>query len=67
MKAGEYYTYCSVHDLSPFLWHALDVWRCTNHLSGWLSEAFKALSHCGMGLVSIIYIVITAIPDIDCS
>lgn len=42
----------SVHDLSPTLWHALDVWRCTNHLSGGLPEALKALSHCGMGLVN---------------
>lgn len=42
----------SVHDLSPTLWHALDVWRCTNHLSGGLSEALKALSHCGMGLLN---------------
>ncbi|XP_060593523.1 transmembrane protein 232-like isoform X2 [Ruditapes philippinarum] len=42
----------SVHDLSPTLWHALDVWRCTNHLSGGLTEALKALSHCGMGLVN---------------
>ena len=47
MKAGEFHTYCSVHDLSPTLWHALDVWRC-----GGLSEALKALSHCGMGLVN---------------
>ncbi|XP_052795602.1 uncharacterized protein LOC128228360 isoform X2 [Mya arenaria] len=42
----------SVHDLSPTLWHALDVWRCTNHLSGGLKEALMALSHCGMGLVN---------------
>ena len=52
MKAGEYYTCCNVHDLSPTLWHALYVWRCTHHLSGGLSEALKALSHCGMGLVN---------------
>ncbi|XP_052278054.1 uncharacterized protein LOC127876689 isoform X2 [Dreissena polymorpha] len=42
----------SIHDLSPTLWHALDVWRCTNHLSGGLKEALNALSHCGMGLVN---------------
>ncbi|XP_060065301.1 transmembrane protein 232-like isoform X1 [Ylistrum balloti] len=40
----------SVHDLSPTLWHALDVWRCTNHLGGGLGEALRALAHCGMGL-----------------
>ncbi|KAK7503919.1 hypothetical protein BaRGS_00005042, partial [Batillaria attramentaria] len=42
----------SVHDLSPTLWHALDVWRCTNSLSGGLREALKALAHCGLGLAS---------------
>ncbi|XP_067661343.1 transmembrane protein 232-like [Haliotis asinina] len=40
----------SVHDLSPTLWHALDVWRCTNHLGGGFNEALKALAHCGLGL-----------------
>ncbi|XP_062576712.1 transmembrane protein 232-like [Saccostrea cucullata] len=40
----------SVHDLSPTLWHALDVWRCTNHLGGGLAEALRALATCGMGL-----------------
>ncbi|XP_076071017.1 transmembrane protein 232-like isoform X2 [Mytilus galloprovincialis] len=40
----------SVHDLSPTLWHALDVWRCTNHLGGGLAEALQALATCGMGL-----------------
>ncbi|XP_005105470.1 transmembrane protein 232 [Aplysia californica] len=42
----------SVHDLSPTLWHALDVWRCTNSLGGGLREALKALAHCGLGLAS---------------
>ncbi|KAK7096660.1 transmembrane protein 232-like [Littorina saxatilis] len=42
----------SVHDLSPTLWHALDVWRCTNSLSGGFREALKALAHCGLGLAS---------------
>lgn len=50
----------SVHDLSPTLWHALDVWRCTNHLSGGLKEALKALSHCGMGLVNESWYVMSA-------
>lgn len=51
----------SVHDLSPTLWHALDVWRCTNHLSGGLKEALKALSHCGMGLVNESWYVLSAV------
>ncbi|KAJ8297545.1 hypothetical protein KUTeg_024076 [Tegillarca granosa] len=42
----------SVHDLSPTLWHSLDVWRCTNHLGGGLQEALLALSHCGMGIAN---------------
>ncbi|CAH1789866.1 unnamed protein product [Owenia fusiformis] len=40
----------SVHDLSPTLWHALDVWRCTSHLGGGLEDALKSLAHCGLGL-----------------
>ncbi|XP_013408487.1 transmembrane protein 232 isoform X2 [Lingula anatina] len=40
----------SVHELSPTLWHALDVYRCTNQVSGGLKEALMALSHCGKGL-----------------
>ncbi|KAK6975714.1 transmembrane protein 232 [Biomphalaria glabrata] len=43
---------CSVHDLSPTLWHALDVWRCTNGVSGGHQDALKALAHCGLGLAS---------------
>ncbi|KAK3577758.1 hypothetical protein CHS0354_017457 [Potamilus streckersoni] len=42
----------SVHDLSPTLWHALDVWRCTNQLGGGLNQALQALTHCGMGIVN---------------
>ena len=42
----------SVHDLSPTLWHALDVWRCTNHLSGGLADAINALACCGTGLAA---------------
>ena len=42
----------SVHDLSPTLWHSLDVWRCTNQLSGGFEEAIKALSQCGLGLAN---------------
>ncbi|KAL3880654.1 hypothetical protein ACJMK2_032876 [Sinanodonta woodiana] len=42
----------SVHDLSPTLWHALDVWRCTNQLGGGLKQALQALTHCGMGIVN---------------
>lgn len=39
-----------VHELSPTLWHALDVWRCTNQLGGGLMEALRALAQCGMGI-----------------
>ncbi|KAL5012806.1 hypothetical protein ScPMuIL_011357 [Solemya velum] len=39
-----------VHDLSPTLWHALDVWRCTNQLGGGLMQALRALAQCGMGI-----------------
>ncbi|CAL1541252.1 unnamed protein product [Lymnaea stagnalis] len=42
----------SVHDLSPTLWHALDVWRCTHSISGGLRDALRALAHCGAGLSS---------------
>ncbi|XP_063953312.1 uncharacterized protein LOC129255534 isoform X1 [Lytechinus pictus] len=42
----------SIHDLSPSLWHALDVWRCTVHLSSGFPEAVKALSLCGTTLGS---------------
>ncbi|RUS86816.1 hypothetical protein EGW08_005412 [Elysia chlorotica] len=42
----------SVHDLSPTLWHALDVWRCTNSVSGGLRDALRALAYCGLGLAS---------------
>ncbi|GFO10608.1 transmembrane protein 232-like isoform x1 [Plakobranchus ocellatus] len=42
----------SVHDLSPTLWHALDVWRCTSSVSGGLRDALRALAHCGLGLAS---------------
>ena len=42
----------SVHDLSPTLWHALDVWRCATHLGAGLQDALRALAHCGMGLAA---------------
>lgn len=42
----------SVHDLSPTLWHSLDVWRCVRQLSGGLPDALTALGNCGMGLAS---------------
>ncbi|XP_072173528.1 uncharacterized protein [Diadema setosum] len=42
----------SIHDLSPSLWHALDVWRCTVHLSAGFPEALKALALCGTTLGS---------------
>ncbi|XP_064645198.1 uncharacterized protein LOC135498737 [Lineus longissimus] len=40
----------SVHDLSPTLWHTLDVWRCSNSLGGGLDEAVYAMSQCGKGM-----------------
>ena len=42
----------SVHDLSPTLWHSLDVWRCVKHLGGGLQEALLALGSCGLGLAA---------------
>lgn len=42
----------SIHDLSPSLWHALDVWRCTVHLSSGFPDAVKALALCGTTLGS---------------
>ncbi|XP_059154117.1 transmembrane protein 232-like [Physella acuta] len=42
----------SVHDLSPTLWHALDVWRCTSGIGGGLADALRALAHCGLGLAT---------------
>ncbi|ELT91335.1 hypothetical protein CAPTEDRAFT_201911 [Capitella teleta] len=42
----------SVHDLSPTLWHALDVWRCVRHLGNGLNNALSSLANCGMGLAS---------------
>ncbi|XP_077996992.1 uncharacterized protein LOC144450269 [Glandiceps talaboti] len=42
----------SIHDLSPTLWHALDVWRCSVHLSTGLQEALHALALCGSGIAS---------------
>ncbi len=38
----------SVHDLSPTLWHALDVWRCVKQQSGGQAEALRSLQSCGM-------------------
>ncbi|KAI0211151.1 transmembrane protein 232 [Lamellibrachia satsuma] len=40
----------SVHDLSPTLWHVLDVWRCVSSLSGGLQSALHALAICGSNL-----------------
>ncbi|CAG5126547.1 unnamed protein product [Candidula unifasciata] len=42
----------SVHDLSPTLWHALDVFRCTNSLGSGLKEALMALESCGFDMVN---------------
>ncbi|XP_072020546.1 uncharacterized protein [Amphiura filiformis] len=40
----------SIHDLSPALWHTLDVWRCVVHLSKGFKDAVKALSLCATSL-----------------
>ncbi|XP_074661362.1 transmembrane protein 232-like [Tubulanus polymorphus] len=42
----------SVHDLSPTLWHSLDVWRCVAQSSGGIEDALSGLSRCGAGLVN---------------
>ena len=42
----------SVHDLSPTLWHALDVWRCVKSLSGGQADALRSLGNCGMKLAT---------------
>ncbi|XP_071826622.1 uncharacterized protein [Apostichopus japonicus] len=42
----------SIHDLSPTLWHALDVWRCSDHLGKGFHQAVRALSHCGRHLAT---------------
>lgn len=42
----------SIHDLSPTLWHALDVWRCSDHLGKGFHQAVRALSHCGSHLAT---------------
>ncbi|CAH1252143.1 TMEM232 [Branchiostoma lanceolatum] len=41
-----------VHDVSPTLWHALDVWRCVNNNSRGLKQALHGLAECGMGLAN---------------
>ncbi|XP_078666491.1 uncharacterized protein LOC144908615 [Branchiostoma floridae x Branchiostoma belcheri] len=41
-----------VHDVSPTLWHALDVWRCVNNNSQGLKQALHGLAECGMGLAN---------------
>ncbi|PAA84093.1 hypothetical protein BOX15_Mlig020786g2 [Macrostomum lignano] len=39
-----------VHELSPLLWHALDVWRCARHLGGDLEGALDGLLECSVGM-----------------
>lgn len=40
----------SIHDLSPTLWHALDIWRSIMHRGTGLRQALEGLSMCGTGL-----------------
>ena len=40
----------SVHDLTPTLWHALDVWRCVTVTGKSIDEALYALAKCGLGM-----------------
>ncbi|KAL9963663.1 hypothetical protein ACROYT_G027190 [Oculina patagonica] len=42
----------SIHDLSPTLWHALDVWRSVMHRGTGLRQALEGLSMCGTGLTT---------------
>ncbi|RDD40825.1 Transmembrane protein 232 [Trichoplax sp. H2] len=36
----------AMHNVSPTLWHSIDVWRCITHLSGGKKKALKALQVC---------------------
>ncbi|XP_067942182.1 transmembrane protein 232-like [Watersipora subatra] len=40
----------SVHDLTPTLWHSLDVWRCVTISGSSIEEALYALAKCGLGM-----------------
>lgn len=40
----------TIHDLSPTLWHALDIWRSIMHRGTGLRQALEGLSMCGTGL-----------------
>lgn len=42
----------SVHDLSPTLWHALDVWRCVRYKDPILPRALNSLSNCALKLAT---------------
>lgn len=42
----------SIHDLSPTLWHSLDVWRSVMHRGTGLRQALEGLSMCGTDLKS---------------
>jgi len=39
-------------ELSPSLWHSLDVWRCVVQLGGGLEFAVQSLAICGSQLRS---------------
>ena len=49
----------SVHDLSPTLWHALDVWRCVRYGDSALTKALHSLSNCALKLATESWYVIT--------
>lgn len=40
----------SVHDLTPTLWHALDVWRCVTITGVDTQTALNSLGRCGLGM-----------------
>ena len=42
----------TIHDVSPTLWHALDVWRSTHYRAAGLQQALHGLSLCGTGLAT---------------
>ena len=42
----------SVHDLSPTLWHALDVWRCVRYNDTALVRALNSLSNCALKMAT---------------
>ena len=40
----------AMHDISPSLWHSIDVWRCINHSTSGKQKALKALQVCAANI-----------------